>query len=767
MFVLHIVRALRRAAVSLLYTAIGASAGVVQSVYQDSLQNGWLNWSWANVNLAATTPVQNGNRSISVTASNWQALYLHAPAPVEPASYTGLTFWIHGGAVGGQQVQVQATINSVGQTPVLLAPLPTQQWRQVSISLASLGIAPGVFMDGFWFQVTTTSQVPVFYVDDLSLSGPDPVTNPPATVVVQVDAAANRRPISPLIYGVNFGGSNELRGLNSPLNRHGGNQTSRYNWQTNASNHAFDWYFQSLPQEGSGPGGAADLFIQRTRDGGALPMITIPINGWVAKLGPGGQRLSSFSIAKYGAQTGNDWQWFPDAGNGILAVTGQPITNQNQNDANQPATTNFQAGWIQHLIGRWGSSTQGGVRYYIMDNEWAIWHETHRDVHLDGVTMDQSRDLFCAYAGLVKHLDPQAQVVGPEEYGWTGYFFSGYDLQWATRNGWGGSYPDRQAHGGALMMPWWLNQVRLRSEAEGRRLLDVFALHYYPQSGEFSDDVSPAMQARRNRSTRSLWDTNYTDESWIGEKVRLIPLMREWVASNYPGTRIGITEYSWGADAHMNGATAQADVLGILGREGVDLATRWVSPAMNSAAYRAFQMYRNFDGLNGSFGDVSVKAAAPDPDTVSVFASEDSASGNLIVVAINKQPGTAATMVLNVTNFTHVGMAQRWQFASNQPIVRLPDAVITSNLVHILPAQSVTTLLLPGQPRLNQLGMNPSGQPALTLHGAPGLSYDLEASGDLIQWQPRDILHLTNATLPVTIAATNGHEYFRARYRAE
>ena len=49
-------------------------------------------------------------------------------------------------------------------------------------------------------------------------------------------------------------------------------------------------------------------------------MLTIPINGWVAKLGPAGQRLCSFSIAKYGAQTGNDWEWFPDAGNGILCA---------------------------------------------------------------------------------------------------------------------------------------------------------------------------------------------------------------------------------------------------------------------------------------------------------------------------------------------------------------------------------------------------------------------------------------------------------------
>ena len=741
-----------------------AAAQVVQPIYEDSLQEGWANWSWATVNLAATTPVHSGTRAISVTASNWQALFLHATELVDPASITGLTFWINGGTAGGQLVNVQATINSAGQTTVALDPLPTQQWRQVSISLASLGITPGLLMDGLWFQVPTTGQVPVFYVDDLSLSGPPPPTNPANSVVVTVDAAANRRPISPLVYGVNFGGSNELRALNSPLNRHGGNSTTRYNWLTNASNHAMDWYYQSLPEEGSGPGGAVDLFIQRSHDGGALPMITIPINGWVAKLGPAGQRLCSFSIAKYGAQTGNDWQWFPDAGNGILAATGQPITNQDPNDANQPVTTNFQAGWVQHMVGRWGSSTQGGVRYYIMDNEWALWHETHRDVYTNGVTMDQERDLFCAYASLIKDLDPQAQVLGPEEFGWTGYLFSGADMQWASRNGWGGAYPDRDAHGGADMMPWWLNQVRLRSEAAGRRLLDVFSLHFYPQGGEFSDDVSAAMQARRNRSTRSLWDTNYTDESWISDKVRLIPLMKSWVASNYPGTPIGLTEYSWGADQHMNGATAQADVLGILGREGVELATRWVIPAANSAAYRAFQMYRNFDGQNGAFGEVSVKVTVPDPDAVSVFAAEQSAAGNLTLVAINKQLGLSAALDVRLTNFTHVGLAQVWQFASNQPIARLPDVVITSNLIHTLPAQSVTTFLLPGRPRLDPMRMDGPGQATLTLNGAAGVSYEMEASTDLVVWLSRSAHLMASNALSIPFNLTNRQEYFRAKH---
>ena len=41
------------------------------------------------------------------------------------------------------------------------------------------------------------------------------------------------------------------------------------------------------------------------------------------------------------AQTGNDWQWYPDAGNGILSSNGQHITWNNPNDANMPADADF------------------------------------------------------------------------------------------------------------------------------------------------------------------------------------------------------------------------------------------------------------------------------------------------------------------------------------------------------------------------------------------------------------------------------------------
>ena len=138
--------------------------------------------------------------------------------------------------------------------------------------------------------------------------------------VITIDASANRHPISPLIYGTNFATAQQLEELNAPLNRRGGNATTRYNWQANATNHASDWYFESLAEESGAAGDDADRFVDESHAGGAEPMITIGMLGWVAKLGNNRQRLSSFSIGKYGAQSDRDWQWFPDAGNGLRSA---------------------------------------------------------------------------------------------------------------------------------------------------------------------------------------------------------------------------------------------------------------------------------------------------------------------------------------------------------------------------------------------------------------------------------------------------------------
>jgi hypothetical protein len=497
------------------------------------------------------------------------------------------------------------------------------------------------------------------------------------------------------VYGVAHATTAELTDLNAPLNRNGGNNTTRYNWQLNADNRGNDWYYESIADTSATPGERGDTFIANARAATAKAMLTIPMIDWVAKVGPNRSKLAGFSIAKYGSQTGNDWQWFADAGNGVR-TNGQDVTGNDPNDANVPSTSLSQQGWVQHLVSRWGTNANGGLRYYILDNEPSIWQGTHRDVHPTGATMDEIRNKTLDFAGKIKAIDPSALVAGPEEWGWSGYFYSGYDQQYGSAHGWG-FLPDRSNHAGADYLPWLLDQLRQNNTTTGVRLLDIFTVHAYPQGGEFSDDVSNAMQLRRNRSTRSLWDPNYVDESWINDRIQLVPRLKTWVNTYYPGTSIGVTEYNWGAENHINGATAQADIFGIFGREGLDMAARWTTPASSTPTYKAMKMYRNYDGNRSTFGDTSIAATTANPDTVAAFAAQRSADGALTVMVISKDLSASTPATINLAGFQPGGTAQVWQLTAANTINRLPDIGVSgASLGLSLPPQSITLLVVAG-----------------------------------------------------------------------
>ena len=299
-------------------------------------------------------------------------------------------------------------------------------------------------------------------------------------------------------------------------------------------------------------------------------------------------------------------------------------------------------------------------------------------------------------ARMIKTADPTAQVAGPEEWGWTGFFHSGYDTWWASKHSWNPPLPDKAGREGLDMAPWLLRQWAREEKRGGRRLLDVFSLHYYPQGGEFTDNVEPAMQLRRNRSTRSLWDNNYKDESWINDRVRLIPRMREWVAGYYPGTKTCLTEYSWGAEKHINGATTQADILGILGREGIDIATRWICPDPQTPTFKAFQMYRNYDGKGSTFGDTSVACTVPNPDEISAFAARDSKTGALTVMLVAKTPGVGATVRVVLAHHNPAATARAYQLTAANTIATLPPVAVAGDksVTVTVPPQSVTLLVI-------------------------------------------------------------------------
>ncbi|ALS59330.1 glycoside hydrolase family 44 protein [Pandoraea norimbergensis] len=524
-------------------------------------------------------------------------------------------------------------------------------------------------------------------------------------VTIAVDAAANRHPINPYIYGINFGTTAMLQDLRVPLNRSGGNSASAYNWRLDARNAGRDWYYESLPVNPADINDQfGDRFVALTQAGGATPIVTISMLGRVATLSRARERLPSFSIAKYGLQQNHDVDGLTDAGNGILR-DGTPVVND-PNDATVPDDPASQQARVAALVQQFGPARAGGVRYYAMDNEPSLWQLIHNDVHPTGAHASEIAAKVIAYSRAVKAADPGAQVIAPEEWGWNGYQYSGFDQQHSIKHGYAQA-PDRQREtGGMAYVPWLLAQWK-----KAGRPVDVFSLHFYPQSGEYEEAPtgnSSTIALMRNRSTRNLWDPNYKDPTWINSVVALIPMMRQWVDTYYyPGTPIAITEYNWGADTRMNGATAQADVLGIFGREKLDMATRWGTLDPSMPVYKAIKLYRNYDGHGGAFGSTSVAATAPDPDTVSAFAALRD-DGAMTVVVINKQLDRPAQTTISLANFAVSGTGEVWQLVNNE-LTRAPDVTATDGALRVdLPPQSIKLLVLRGTA---QPALKPAGKP--------------------------------------------------------
>lgn len=143
-----------------------------QVIYTDALATGWDNYSWAAVNLQATTPVHTGSKSIAVTYSGWDGLYLHHPG-ISTAGFSALSFFIHGGSAGSQKLNVFAirasdSANSHGPAIAVPAP-PANTWAQVQIPLSSLGAA-NTTITGLTWQAATGSAQPALYIDDITLA---------------------------------------------------------------------------------------------------------------------------------------------------------------------------------------------------------------------------------------------------------------------------------------------------------------------------------------------------------------------------------------------------------------------------------------------------------------------------------------------------------------------------------------------------------------------------------------------------------------------
>jgi hypothetical protein len=606
------------------------------------------------------------------------------------------------------------------------------------------------------YPAPSTVTVIATSTQDPSVSGSATVTlAAPATAAgpsLSVNAGNQTHAISPYIYGMNAYLLDPTTASNANITvaRWGGDDSSRYNYQTNVVNSANDYYFENFSgSSGMLGGGLFNSFVTTTNTLGIASIGTAPVIGWVSN---GTVKACSFPESAYP----NQKQYDADAcGNGvetngtnlegsntvaaITSIAEPPPTAPGAGNATSSwADATWTGGWVHCLLTSGSNCASAGgkdVTIWDLDNEPEYWSDVHRDVHPNPMTYDEITNGGIGTALAIKTADPNALVSGPIISGWYQYFYSQLDVTNGYATGpcyepW--SNPtDRVAHGGVPLIEYYLQQMAAASQTYGMRLLDYVDVHAYFAAdyngvtvGTTTAGDTGEQQARMN-STRVFWDPSYTDPDLpqpnyssdpnytascsVPEVApEIIPRMQSWVTNDYPGTKTSIDEYNFGGNESINGAVTQADILGIFGEYGLDMAELWPTTnyTLQVPATMAFEIYRNYDGNQSTFGNTALSSASTNQGVLSVYGAVRSSDNAITIVVINKTYG-ALTSTLSLANYpeTAAGTAESFLYSnanlnaiSAQPGVTITPPAggsTTSTITSTFPAQSITLLVVP------------------------------------------------------------------------
>ncbi len=500
----------------------------------------------------------------------------------------------------------------------------------------------------------------------------------------EIDSVNGKKPISPYIYGSNnLSGSNKtlMKNHNLGFGRMGGNSFTTYNWENNANNAGEDWYnlnYDYIPwiycdnaSEYDIPGSPVKSFLENVISAGAntAALVTIPIQGYVAADKDDSADVNTtpnylntrFKISKARKDSGS--------------LSLNPDINDNYV---------YQDEFINWINNKFPNQTI----FYSLDNEPDLWMYTHPRIHPLPVTYEELISKSIEYGTMIKDMAPNSMVFGPASYGWYGYVA----LQGA---------PDAA---GRDFLDFYMQKMKEAETAQNRRIVDVLDLHWYPEDNVNGVRVSSesnnteAVAKARMQTTRSLWDENFVENSWIasniGGAVNLIPRMKNKIDANYPGTKLAFTEYYFGGGNHISGAIAQADALGIFGKYDVFAASLWHMGDDNSFIIGAFDMFRNYDNNGSKFGDIYLPANTNDFINTSIYAGTDNVTGKLTAVLINKE-NTWSDGDIKI-NGGEYNFATVYVLEDNSPVPKITGnmtPVLSNKFLYSLPPYSISTIV--------------------------------------------------------------------------
>jgi hypothetical protein len=302
------------------------------------------------------------------------------------------------------------------------------------------------------------------------------------TVVISIDGNATPHKISRYIYGKNNSTNDDSTKATTDsmwtlinesgigiLRENSGNNSTKYNFHRRVASHP-DWYNRVHSQNW-------DYEIRTIQENApqVQVMYGLPILGWV-----GADTEYNFK----------DWDWYVSHGNKWLNtaqnVTGKGAIPNEDNGKNalvdgdintylKEWPTDSCVGILDHWFGENGLGIdRSKTLYWALDNEPEIWHLTHDDVQKEPVKPEEYIEKYVRIAKAARTKYPDLKLIGPicaNEWQW----FAGPDRKDLTTDG--------------RYWPWLEYIIKRIAEEEkkcGMKLLDVFALHYYPIN--FSDE---------------------------------------------------------------------------------------------------------------------------------------------------------------------------------------------------------------------------------------------------------------------------------------
>jgi hypothetical protein len=331
-----------------------------------------------------------------------------------------------------------------------------------------------------------------------------------------------------------------------------------------------------------------------------------------------------------------------------------------------------------------------------LDNEPDIWWYTHPEVQ---TATPVSSDAYIAKTiSLASALKDQFQdlvIFGPANWGFTGLY------------SWQGEFSPTAS---SWFFDKYVQAIKAASPTPAKPLVDVYDFHWYPEATDGSGNrvinlngttLNDAQVQAIVQSPRSLWDTTYTENSWVpgtaGGPISLLPRLQAKIAAASLGMKIAITEYNNGGARHIAGTIAQADNLGIFGVQSLFAANLWVLTTDEPYLLGGFRAFRNFDGAGHHFGNTSVQALSSDTSKVSAYVSTDTTLPGRVVMVIINRSNAQQTVAINgqpLTGSAHLFQMTAASASSQttiQPVPLATQAVSGSSMTLTVPAYSVTT----------------------------------------------------------------------------